>query len=1222
MNEARHEPTEPTPRRLHVCTIAAKNYLPFVHVLGASFLANNPGARFTALVVDGTRDEPELTRLPFEAVTPAVLDLAEDDFHRMAYAYDVTELSTALKPWMLRWLLEQGAEVAVYLDPDIQVFASMDEIACLADQHGVVLTPHTLTPIPRDGLLPSEADIKGSGVFNLGFIAVTRARTDLLLWWEERLRRESISDPPNTLFTDQRWIDLVPSYFSPWVHRDPGCNVAYWNLYERPLAMRDGQVLAGGSPLVFFHFSGYRPDRPWVLSKYVARNPRSTLAPDPVLRSLCSDYGRAATAAGYESERSVPYGWNVLPDGTPIRGEERRAYWRALVASDRGEDLVPPDPFGDDGPESLAAWLAGGAPGAPPGCIVTREQHQLWEGRPDLVAVFPRPLDIDENAFLSWLASEGRLTPDQHAAREARDARHRSSLPGVNICGYLTAELGVGKLGRQVLASARLAGLPHSTFTSSLTLSRQEHPEAGTSGEGRHHPVNVVAVNADTLPLFRRQLGEEYFRDTYTIGLWAWELDEFPDTYHGAFDLVDEVWAISDFVRDAIAACTTKPVLTFPLPVEDPGLRNPERASLGLPDGYLFLFTFDYLSVADRKNPFAVVEAFTRAFSPGEGPVLVVKGINGHLRAEDRERLRFLAADRPDVHLLEDYLDADRTLDLLAACDVFVSLHRSEGYGLAVAEAMSLGKPVVTTAYSGVVDFTTPDTAHLIPYTLVPVPPGAEPYPPTARWAEPDLDAAAKALRTCWEAPERASELGARARSHILRTCTPQRSAGFLAARVENAVQVLASRAVPEGVNDPMNDALRDTAEALQRTRPAATTRTRRAWNRALDRMLRGRDLPLEGSLGSLHATDKQLASRLVEVVEAQAATTETLESQRAGLNQERVAREKVARALEATEVRIKRDLAANQQQFTAHQQELAAHQQELAALREGLAAVADQVASLVPQIATAVATTAAHTQHLQDASAHLKQADEAAVAQRVRLDRIDQELAAIPYRTSDALERAVDFLGRTTLGFEPGTGSLSYREFEVIFRGTSEQVADRLRPYAPLMLGSSPVLDLGAGRGELLKVLDEHAVTCSGVDLDRSMVEAAQAEGLDVRLGDALEALRALPDASLGAVTSFQFVEHLDPALLAPLFAESRRVLRPGGLLIAETVNPYSPAALKAFWLDLTHVRPLYPESLLLLASEAGFSSATVTFVHGGEDLAENLRGCGEYALVATAPL
>ena len=130
----------------------------------------------------------------------------------MAMIYDMLELATAVKPWLLQHLLETD-DVVCYLDPDIEVFASLDEIERLALRHSIVLTPHTTTPMPRDGLIPSEQTIRLAGVFNLGFIAVSRDAQPFLAWWTERLRRECRIAVAQGLFVDQRWIDFVPAYF-------------------------------------------------------------------------------------------------------------------------------------------------------------------------------------------------------------------------------------------------------------------------------------------------------------------------------------------------------------------------------------------------------------------------------------------------------------------------------------------------------------------------------------------------------------------------------------------------------------------------------------------------------------------------------------------------------------------------------------------------------------------------------------------------------------------------------------------------------------------------------------------------------------------------------------------------------------------------------------------------------------------------------------------------
>ncbi|MET0421296.1 MAG: FkbM family methyltransferase, partial [Acidimicrobiia bacterium] len=238
-----------------VCTIAACNALPSVVLLAQSFHRHHPGIEMRVLLVDAppayeTRD------LPFKVVLPADLPLDPDEFGRMATYYDATELSTALKPTLLRGLLASFSAV-VYLDPEIELFAPITDLFELAVQHGVALTPHVMTPIPRDGLGGVEETVLLSGQFNLGFIGIGASALPFVDHWEERTRRHSLIDHAIG-FTDQRWVDAVPSLFEHAIVRDPGCNVAYWNLHERELTYdetRGWQV--DGAALRFFHFSGH-----------------------------------------------------------------------------------------------------------------------------------------------------------------------------------------------------------------------------------------------------------------------------------------------------------------------------------------------------------------------------------------------------------------------------------------------------------------------------------------------------------------------------------------------------------------------------------------------------------------------------------------------------------------------------------------------------------------------------------------------------------------------------------------------------------------------------------------------------------------------------------------------------------------------------------------------------------------------------------------------------
>ena len=199
----------------------------------------------------------------------------------MAMLYSVLELATALKPWLLRTLLRRHDHV-VYLDPDIAVYRPLDGISELARERSLVLTPHLTAPMSRRDAEPTETAILYAGVFNLGFVAVGHDADDMLAWWADRLRRECIVAPREARFVDQRWMDLVLGHRERLhVLRDPDVNVAWWNLPTRQFDWDGGRYTVDGVPLTFFHFTGYDPRAPHLLSRHQGEHPKVLLVSAP-----------------------------------------------------------------------------------------------------------------------------------------------------------------------------------------------------------------------------------------------------------------------------------------------------------------------------------------------------------------------------------------------------------------------------------------------------------------------------------------------------------------------------------------------------------------------------------------------------------------------------------------------------------------------------------------------------------------------------------------------------------------------------------------------------------------------------------------------------------------------------------------------------------------------------------------------------------------------------
>ena len=785
--------TDPTPTRVAAGTVVSRSYLPAARVLAESFLRHHPEAVLRVLVLDATVEDIAAQR-PWpagtELMTPARLSLSTADFRRMAGAYSVTELATAVKPSLLRLLLDE-ADVAIYLDPDIEVFAPFPDVADLALAHDIVLTPHVTRPMPRDGLRPTEADIMASGVFNLGFIAVSAAATPFLDYWAERLRHDALVAPAEQMFTDQRWVDNVPALFRHAVLTDPGFNVAYWNLYQRPLTTVDGQHHAAGKPLRFFHFSGFRPERPWLLSMHFADRPRVLLSEYPLVARLCADYRAKLHAAGYGDRlESVPYGWATLPDGTRLTTSVRRMFRDAWVAAERAGKPVPPSPFEPDGADEFLRWAGAPADEEQRRAGSTRWAMALWGSRPDLQRAFTEPLGADLDAYREWCATsglaEGALHPSAVPTLPPVRTVPVHDEPGANLYGYFSAELGVGEMGRLVMGAVHDAGLPVAmTVEETMVANRTGHPLPGDLATEPRYPVTVLCANADmTKPAVRRH--PELVVDRYVIGMWSWELSVFPEWMTASFADVDEVWTNSEFCRAAVAVDAPVPVRAFPVPVRDPWRGRPPEATP--PSATTtFLFMFDYNSIFERKNPLAAVRAFGTAFADEDDVRLVIKSINGEKHQADREKLRLAVADDPRITLIERYLDQDEMDALFAGADCYLSLHRSEGFGLTIAEAMVRGLPVIATDYSGSTEVLTADTGWPVPCRLVPVGEGCYPYPPDAEWAEPSLEAAVGAMRAVAADPENARKRGMLAREHVLATRSPSAAAAWVTERLAEA---------------------------------------------------------------------------------------------------------------------------------------------------------------------------------------------------------------------------------------------------------------------------------------------------------------------------------------------------------------------------------------------------------------------------------------------------
>jgi glycosyltransferase involved in cell wall biosynthesis len=376
------------------CTIIANNYLAYARAFTRSFLERHPAGKVCVLIVDRPQPGHRYEDEPF-AVTFAD-QLGIPGFEHFSFRYSIVELSTAVKPWFLLHLHRTlGVDRACYFDPDILILGDLGELYDLLRSADAVLTPHLTAPID-DSLVPGEREILLSGIYNLGFLGLAfNERTLAFLgWWKERLYRWCLHEVDKGLFVDQRWMDLAPAFLPRTeILRDPGYNVAYWNLSHRTLTRHGGSWWVADVPLRFFHFSGYDFNRPDSLSKF---QDRFTFAERPDVLPLFQLYGESIRRQGQQEVQDYPYGYGRFANGVAIPDLARRALRRVDPGGVRW-----PNPFDTTAPDSFFDWLRQPVDGDEL-IPLPRLALLLWDHREDLQRFFARPWADDRLRFAHW----------------------------------------------------------------------------------------------------------------------------------------------------------------------------------------------------------------------------------------------------------------------------------------------------------------------------------------------------------------------------------------------------------------------------------------------------------------------------------------------------------------------------------------------------------------------------------------------------------------------------------------------------------------------------------------------------------------------------------------------------------------------------------------------------------------------------------------------------
>jgi glycosyltransferase involved in cell wall biosynthesis len=810
--------------RIAICTIFAKNYLSHARVLAESFLRQHSGGKVYGLLCDDQDGYFNPDEEPFTLVTLADLDIP--NLEEMIFKYDIVELSTAVKPFLLRYLFAtQALDKLCYFDPDILFLAPIDEIDILLEKADIVIVPH-LTDTLKEDVIPSERHIMMTGIYNLGFIGLRRSsETDKFLnWWGEKLVTFCYADPGNGLYVDQRWIDLVPGTFDRvHVHRDPGCDIAYWNMTQRTVVRQGTHYTCLGSRVKFFHFSGYSPADPSRISKRVSpSDTRLAMSQIGDCAELFEQYRMLLLEHGFETTSKWPYALGRFSNGVPVPQIARNMWKEATANGLRWENLLKTECT-----PSFYQWLQQPLDESPP--LITRVARRVYEGRIDVQKAFPDIQAANRREFVRWFVETGIIehnipTAFADAMRqslitsappiEKRMAATRPVLTrlyttplakqamtftqtrvgrairrviyppaqisatattnnngqmrrhprrdGLNLIGYLSAETGVGEVPRALGRALSARGYPVAiTHLANADGARRNDLSALGLPTGTPYDINLFTVNADGIANVKQMLGNRLLRDRYNIAFWFWEIARFPDSWRDRFNDLQEIWVGSSFVHEAVAAVSPVPVVKMGVPIVLQPPSAVTRAELGLPEGkFIFLFAFDMLSIPDRKNPLDCIAAYRHAFEPlFRDTHLVIKANHLHYFPDWQVKLR-REVQAVQGSLIEATLDRTRLNALFQLADAYVSLHRSEGFGLTLAESMRMGKPVIATDYSGNRDFLTGSNGFPVRYTLVQLEHDYGPYQADNVWAQPDVEHAASLMRYVLDHPD---ESGCRA---------------------------------------------------------------------------------------------------------------------------------------------------------------------------------------------------------------------------------------------------------------------------------------------------------------------------------------------------------------------------------------------------------------------------------------------------------------------------
>ena len=382
--------------------------------------------------------------------------------------------------------------------------------------------------------------------------------------------------------------------------------------------------------------------------------------------------------------------------------------------------------------------------------------------KPVLLKIFPK--EVLQKAKKKWLYKNIKQLAEVDVAPYSREMFPE----GINLIGNIKGSSGLGQSARLLALELESTKYPvdivQHSISDKLNISDTTYDEK-LAKQGQYG-INIFHINMHEFATAYMQLGKNIWDNHYNIGFWLWELEEFPDEWIPCINLLDEIWTPAEFVSESIRKKTDKPVVTIPYYVTAPVKPEYDRTYFNLPnDQFLFMMLFDSGSMIERKNPMAVIEAYKKAFNKDENVGLVIK-MNGY-NEDDVNYIYSLLEGYDNIHIITDSFSKVEVNSLIRTVDVVVSLHRAEGFGLVLAEAMINETPCIATNWSANTEFMNEDVACMVDYDIVTIDREIGPYAPGNHWAEAKVEQAAGFMRKLYDDPTYYNEKKVKAKEYI-----------------------------------------------------------------------------------------------------------------------------------------------------------------------------------------------------------------------------------------------------------------------------------------------------------------------------------------------------------------------------------------------------------------------------------------------------------------------